>query len=454
MGSSSLAACQTPAAPARSIAAVTCVTGAPAQIAPVALPPEALSTDDDDVIRPCLPGTPEHTAARSAFEALSARIDDLAGDGDPKPVKAELEALLETPCFRLSAGDPHDGLPLSSAMSLKAWWNDGGRGWVEHYLELARARQVVVPPTPRRALTSMGTAKHALAPLLCPPGEAGACGRETTGWALRADRALDRRARALFAETREASCAREAATAEPKDRYDGYRACLEGVAPRRAALPLGRFKAPKDGWLVIAGPQSRRGCEEIRAYDLVTGAAWTVSRCNASSHALAAGVTTTSGRLDVAPLREAAWMIMLSSLAETRVRTRSESYEVPKEIPIQRPLLSVRGFGSSGGCGFGGHLRAWSWMRERGGSVSGQVSGVLRWPSGCDDAEDHAAELLEIAEGAIEPGCAPAAPPPIAWTSPGPGVESAPPALFDDPAPAPLRTALASVTAGRRLCAK
>ncbi len=94
------------------------------------------------------------------------------------------------------------------------------------------------------------------------------------------------------------------------------------------ALPLGRFRAPDRGWLVIRG---RRGhyefCDELRAYDVETGAAYVAKSCSglhlrpggsvdfeATNASRKAAVE--AGRVDVANLREAVWMILLAPQAQ------------------------------------------------------------------------------------------------------------------------------------------
>src|SRR5437879_9195777 len=121
---------------------------------------------------------------------------------------------------------------------------------MDHYLTLDERRSIVVPPSPRRALTSKSS-PHPLAPLFCAPADAlssgPGCGQETLGWRRRADRALGRSATIASVtpgSKTEESCAKEANAEEPSKRYTTYRDCLEEVAPRREALPLGRFKAP------------------------------------------------------------------------------------------------------------------------------------------------------------------------------------------------------------------
>jgi hypothetical protein len=440
------------------VAAVAVVRGeAPAVDAShAAADPDDGAEDGEDggkLIRPC-PDGPGRTAARAAFDALSARIDALGDTDDPKPAAAHLEALLATECFRLSAGDPHDTLSFDSAAALRTWWNDGGSEWVEHYLALAEQRVVVVPPSPRKTARALVGAKHPLAGLLCAPGD-GACGRETTGWSRRVERAFDLRAgvRAAGAKTPDA-CEKEAlAETDKTARYEALRTCLDWATTRRTALPLGRFRAPTSGWLVVSTSERCRASgfltreAELRAYDLASGAAYVAKLgCGATTTPRS---TVTSGRVPVAVLREAAWMMLVGPLAERGVRATSTRYDVPEGVDIAQPELALRGIGVSCGCGTSADARPWSWMRERSGTWRGQASGVLRPGSSCDESEDHAGELLQIVDDAFEEGCAPASPPPrVAWTEPGEAVGGRPAATFDDPTADPLRAALVTARPG------
>lgn len=376
---------------------------------------------DDGALRPCDPDDADATTAKAAIAALGGRIATLRDDGDPRALTAELEALLATRCFAMAAGDPARRHAWDSALSLKTWWSDGGEAWLEHYVDLLRTRAIVVPPSARRTLVLDGNASHALAPLLCPVAAA-SCGADALGWIRRADASLLRRAGAARAGAGrdEEACAREASAAEPGARFPLFRACIDDLATTRDALPLGRFKAPVDGWLVVRDTRGwSRTCETVRTYDLATGAAFVAEAC--ASAGGAPRVKASSGRVGVAGLREAAWMLALSQVTEARVRTTSQTFEVPDDVPIERPAA----FGTSvsfrcGGVSSGG-ARDWSWMRSEQGALRGRVSGHVRAPHGRGDAEGHAMELLSIVDDGFEEGCAPARPPRgVAWDAPGP----------------------------------
>lgn len=449
------------------VAAVSCMTGSGIELEPPhVVPPEGLSLDDDgaSVIHPCKAKTPSHVAAKDALDAVGGLIRGLADDASAKnveEVKDALVALLDTECFALGRGDPNEGFDFDSGLAFKAWWDDGGEAWAEHYLGIDGTRRTVVPPTPRHSLTLVSTpsiTKTALAPLLCPPGDARAttptgCGYETLGWAKRADRALARRAAASYASwspKSEADCAKEALAADAALRFSAYRDCIEHVPARRSALPLGRFKAPADGWFIIKGADRHR-CVELYAYDLRTGAAYRLADCAGRG---VTSVVSEAGRIPVATLREAVWMLLLTPAVDVRIRTEATTFEVPQEIPISRPADHPAGRSLWGSCGGGTLPRPWSWMREKNGVLVGHVSGTLRWPEPCDDAEDHGAELLAVAEAGFEIGCVPAAAPAnVTWSAPGIVPGGGKPWQLDDPSLAPLRDALAAAARGkRRVC--
>lgn len=392
---------------------------------------EVVQAQSDDYVGPCEDG-PERRAARAAFDDLSTRIGSLGDTDDPKLLTGELTQLLETQCFRLSS--MHETLAFDSAISLRTWWETGGADWTEHFLLQAEQRVVMVPPTPRKTATKEIGKKHPLASLVCADDDA-ACAKDTVGWSRRAARAFELRA---TRPDRTAEICEKEALAEKgaNERFVPFRSCLDDATPRRTALPLGRFKSASDGWLVIT---ANRRCGDLRAYDLASGAAFVVSdRCGRATTP-----TVKAGRVSVAALREAMWMMLVAPMAESGVRLEVARYDVPKSIPIVQPERVGWAISTHcGGCGVSG-ARQWSWMRDQSGTWKGRVSGVIHPNMPCDDAEDHAAELLAIADDTFEEGCAPASPPAFSWGEPGPAIKSSP-AAFDDPDKAAMRTALSS----------
>lgn len=397
-------------------------------------PPAGIVAYDPDTLRPCTKGSPETEAARAAVDALAERVDALPLAPVPKAFAAELDELLGTQCFQLADDAVHPS--FGSGLAAKQWWNDGGYTWLMSLVDLEASRAIVVPPSARRVLASdagLDDRTRPLAPLLCPT-DAQACGRETTGWARRADGVFLRRA----SGTRygDDSCVEAAKNAAPEHRYDRLIDCVRDHAQTRTALPLGRFRAPSDGWLVATGGGTSR-CSALRAYDLATGAAYVATECPGKP------ATVKVGRIPLASLREAAWMLMLAPTVEPSVRVDASSFDVPSAIAIEKPNRYGHLRGISIGCGgvYSSRPRHWSWMRGTI-ALTGQTSGVLR-PSSASHAEDHATELLAVAEDGFEEGCAPAPPPPkVTWTAPGRAPNDHASASFDDPAVLALATAI------------
>jgi hypothetical protein len=401
--------------------------------------------DEADYAMPCKTGSLAQRSAELALSTLDQQIRRLAVAADPTPIEEELEKLLDHPCFELAKVDSRELLDFANAVSLRHWWHEGGSDWLWSYLNVADRRSLRIAPTPRFALTLETAPKdHPLRPLLCPDDAAVPCAVESAGWARRTNEKLELLGNRQHRGKDEIDCAEEAAKEPKAERYAAYRECLEPGFERHAALPIGRFKAPSDGWLVIE--DGGRACTHLRAFDLVTGSVYGVDDCSNTPKAL-------TGRVPVGALREAAWMLVLAGEAQRNVRP-AQGFHVPENIPIKRTRGESIGLGTiSCGCG-PSHVRSWSWMREKNGAMRGQISGVVRG-GGDDDAIRHAFDLLEIAEAALERGCA-ASPPParIAWGSPGPSSKEAEAAVMDEPTTEPLRAALVKARAPRTCTAK
>src|ERR1700728_1595157 len=67
----------------------------------------------------CAKGGAAHTAATTTLAALDKKVAAVGDAGDPKPLVAEVSALLATPCFALAREDNGGDLPWSSALSLR-----------------------------------------------------------------------------------------------------------------------------------------------------------------------------------------------------------------------------------------------------------------------------------------------------------------------------------------------
>ncbi|MBN8610963.1 MAG: hypothetical protein J0L92_10290 [Deltaproteobacteria bacterium] len=366
----------------------------------------------------------ESRAALASLRALEELVDDPTASVET--VADRYRELVASPCF-VSMGDGE--APLASRAAMYVWWHEGGQDWLWHFAHGrgAGAFDVRLPPSPRPTLSlESSPTDHPLRALLCSEVDA-ACGLETAGWALRAAEAFEahaardrERERMQAAEAdadqdviaeatqegRIAQCARAVNDVPSAERFPRWRACVSAARDQTSVLPVGRIHAPTRGWLVLRG---RRGhyayCDELRAYDLATGAAHLASRCGR----LLGGVpqetlTVTSGRVPIDALREAAWMLLLADLVD-RHHVSSLEVSVPANVPSRWDpnVLAAQGRGSGWGSSAQTRLD-WAWAE--GSRVLAR--GTLTWPDSDRAAESHAASLVRIAEAALAPGCAPA----------------------------------------------
>jgi hypothetical protein len=213
----------------------------------------------------------------------------------------------------------------------------------------------------------------------------------------------------------------------PRDRYVAARTCLERLTKRGAALPLGRFRAPKSGWIVLRG---RRGhyvfCDELRAYDLATGAAFVARECSGLEFGGDGFVDekttearkkpeTVAGRVPIDALRELALMMLLSPSVQDQVVLSASWYDLPGTVVPRRPKEETIGPPERpGGWRSSAQTRlAWSWNVP--GSKDGapptirsiRASGAFSWPAAAEAADDYVAHLVTAVESSLEPGCVP-----------------------------------------------
>jgi hypothetical protein len=392
------------------------------------------TADDPSGIRPCRKGTPAHDAARAAYDAFAKLVHGLAPTDDPQSANRSLADLLKHPCFESATLDTTSELLADSGLAMKHWWDNGGSTWLEHYLELWDEqgdrtwwRFNDMPKT----LTLDGHRSHPLANLLCAHGN-DSCGRETRGWLTRANAHLE-----LFAHKRHKrrnaghsdDCEAQADAKPESERYDAWVLCERHARPKREALPIGTFRQPRDGWLVIWGRRGHYGfCDEVRAYGLKRGALFAARSCSRlalrndgsvdqrQTNATRRVVTEVS-RLPLQNLREAALMILLSREATQAGIWSSWGRSIPKGMKAVRNLGTIDGlFGASSS----GHTTLrWSYVRN-GAPV---VGGTLQYPDDLNDAaKDHAIRLLLIAEAGSQGDCAPEALPVLPFGGRAPGV--------------------------------
>jgi hypothetical protein len=438
-----------------------------------------------EVVRPCAKDSEHAKAARARIGALDAKIGALAANAPGEAVGKEIEAVLEGPCFALTT------LPypfeLDSGLAVKQWWSDGGKWWLESQLALGLPRdpkamsgtthQLVVPPSTRKTLAADVQPKSPLLPLLCPaasalPDSTSSCGRETVGWMHRAAMTFTHLAEAKRAHFLDLSpkseppptrdeCLSKAKEAPAHRAFHTYADCVQATARRTEALPLGRYSTPKEGWLVLQGRRGHHGfCDEIRAYDLASGAAYVAKSCGGliMKGGTVNGVATNVprqpsvevGKVPVEALREAALFALLSEEVDHEIVERAFGWSIPPEIEIAMP--EDRGLtlpGVSHGWSSGRSIQAASWVL----GGRSQARAAVHWPDADEPAREHAAELLAIAELGFVAGCAPAALPTLPWASiDARGNDEHDVPTFDDsPVNANLRVELARLR-GRPLC--
>jgi hypothetical protein len=385
------------------------------------------------VVTRCAESTPAHEQAKERLERLDKRIQELKNADAPAGVAGELRDLLRTECF-LPAVET-DRIPKpDTALSLKEWWTTGGGDWLESFLELPRLGpidslrpHVVVQADARKTLDLDAHRQHPVSTLLCPLADS-ACGAETRGWRLRADAYFEAH-RALASNSGPTDdepqkrrpgdiseqCADKVSSTQTGQRYQDWRDCIEMARPKRVALPLGEFKAPTTGWVVVTG---RRGhydfCDTTRAYNLTTGAAFIHDSCSglvlkrggdvdvgATNKARVDSVKV--GSVQVDNLREAVWMMLFRGETE-ELQLKAEYYPLPVGLI---PEVTVRtreddSFAAAMWANTGQTSLTWRWVPATGTAFVGE----LTWPSSYEAADSHAASLLAIAEeGFVEKRC-------------------------------------------------
>ena len=354
-------------------------------------------------------------AASALVKQLGAAIES----GELSAMKRAWKDIEEAACFKLALMENSRAPEFNDAAAAKWWWDRGGDDWLRVALD-RKATYASLPPDWPPVLEREG---HPLERLICKAEDA-ACGKETAGWVLRAAEAVDEPTREND-ETEVkpavvlAKCSAAANAKDPAKRYFSWRDCVELARPKTAMLPLARFEVPRDGWLVVRG---RRGhyhfCDEVRMYDLATGAAYVTQSC--SGLFLQTGGTVDHdatddarkarrlvGKVPVDAIREAAWMAMLADEVKEGVQVYGWAAQMPagmEAVMRDDGLLHHSGLGLSGWFSSAQTQLAWSWQ----GSDGLRASGSLTWPNSYLRGQMHAVRLLRIAEAALVEGCPPA----------------------------------------------
>jgi hypothetical protein len=350
-----------------------------------------------DAVIPCRDDE-DRAQARKAIESLGAEIVSFDESSTPAALdkaRRSLQALLDTPCFELAKADLREPLEFDSGVALRNWWWEGGG-------ESALARRVgtddddrypsiTLPGQPLPSLLLRGHETHPLAPLLCAVDDH-ACGRDTRGWVRRSTRGFENERRLTDA----AECEKNLLNEEPEQRWSTLIECEMQNAPTETALPLGRFRAMTEGYFVVTQPPSN--CGSVEVYDLASGTVIRSSSCSRTDVLI--------GRVPLASLREAAWVMALSAYAKDHVRQQT-SFTIPDRVVPGRPRDVGEQRRLHGLSYRRGPQPAWTWYRRSGGKMVAQVTGTTPG-STAYVAGRYALELLRIADDSFVEGCAPA----------------------------------------------
>ena len=380
---------------------------------------------------------------------LRRRIFDLDSRATPNPkstpaelsfVKAELRDIYRSPCLAHVARF-FDAPEVASDEELYQLFRQGLREALTAALAAnttAGQAYLAIPPALPRPLDE--AARRSLEPWLCAPSET-ACGNRAASYIARAEASFDRaeREQRYFRASRTAGndicngaqdATRWTTQVKPTP-FESWANCAiaeAGWTHRYARL---RYRAPERGWLVLRG---RRGhysfADEVRAYDLETGAAY-VARSESDLVLADIGVDhdavdakrkpeVFAARAVSDQVRELAF-VLITLAAVTPARSEVEVERIPQGVAL---TLTPR--------------ERWSAVPVPAGPVEWSSSaqteiaftliedgkvrseGEFTWPDSWKAAEDHAGALIEVLEAGLERGCAPAAlPRGIVFGTPG-----------------------------------
>jgi hypothetical protein len=283
-------------------------------------------------------------------------------------------------------------------------------------------RLLVIPP---EILPELPTdAQRRLAPLMCPANDP-ACDRAAS-YILRAHEAFDAALHVeetslypqidqglLHVEIPVRTCDGTSNKDRHPSTFEGWAACVASQAPRNRRYAETRLRAPERGWLVLRG---RRGhyqfSDEIRAYDLATGAAYVASDSGAlfaADPSAKPGQDTYTGRLAPDQVRELAFVLLTRS-AIVELRTGVAYAVIPDALPLVlgRPT-PWESWGRSSWASSNQTRIAFTFLD---GAL--RETGEFTWPSAHDWVDNHITSLVRVAEAGLVRGCAPAQLPPLA----------------------------------------
>jgi hypothetical protein len=324
---------------------------------------------------------------------------------DPAVILDQLRAAIAKPCLRHNA--PAIGLPAATTLeALRYAWSYGMAGALDAATEIKirdGLELLVIPSEPVRASTA--TERQALAAFLCTNNDP-ACTR-ARAYILRAEEAFDARLSSddLPVET----CTSWIRDEEDRPKsFEEWVACVGWKARRNHRyLADVALRAPERGWLILRG---RRGhydfADEIRAYDLATGAAYVVA-----DHGVIIqtgpiqGPDAYTGTVAAEHIRELAFYL-LTRAAIVETRTRTQYAVIPPALP--RTLGSGKYSGETDWgrvvvSDSGQTSIAWTYF-----DGATRANGTFTWPDDYEWLDSHTDALVRVMEAGLVKGCAPA----------------------------------------------
>ncbi len=362
----------------------------------------------------------EERAAHAEIDARGSLVLALPGDASPAtPATDRIAKLYGSPCYRggtLARGLDVPKLKAALAWSVKKWWTHDGQLFLRGSLEHANAIHFAPTIPPMLAAEAL-PASDPLRAIVCPAFGA-TCEPVAQGAALdlgrEAERVGLRGARRGTETATEESCAQAATKAAMDSRLVTFASCVHDLVPRGGPVPEARYRSPK-GWLVLRGRRGHYGfCDEARAYDLDTGAAYVASRCgglvlqssgsvNQDATRATGTVKTQVGTLSVDALRRLGLALWLKEKLNGDVREYAK-FALPVGVPMPAPNIGF-GFGR-GGWAHSGQTTIRFEITDSGGTL---LAGDFRWPDASPTGDQVVDDLVVSAETTLREGCPPAA---------------------------------------------
>lgn len=363
----------------------------------------------------------EEKAARDEIDAIGRLVRALPPDTSPAAAAGERIANLHgSPCYRpgtLLKGVDTREIKAASAWSLKQWWQGGGRDMFDDCLDHANAVHIAPTLPPMLAAETLPAGDPMLA-VVCPTWGT-TCDPIAQGAALdigrEADRVGLRESGRHSPESGGETCAQTALKEGMDTRLATFAACVSRHLPRRTPVPEARYRSPK-GWLVLRGRRGHYGfCDEVRAYDLDTGAAYVASRCGGlvlrgggsvdqDATRGSGAVQTQVGTLSVDALRKVALALWLKERLNDDVH-RYAKFDLPVGVPLPAP---GRLFGTGYGYGWA-HSGQTTIRFEISDGGRALLAGDFVWPDSGHIGDQVVDDLVVSAETTLREGCPPAA---------------------------------------------